>query len=88
MTKNEARKILGVDADAGFEAIRIAYKRAAARTHPDRVGGDAEAFDQVAKAFDVLIKPDVCPVCGGKGKIRERNGAFTKEVNCPRCWAK
>ena len=76
---------LGIAPTASEEEIRVAYKRLAMKFHPDREGGDAERFDAVKKAYEGL-KNRVCPVCEGRGHIRERNGAFSKVVNCPRCW--
>jgi len=75
---------LGVVPGATYEELRTAYKRLAMKHHPDR-GGDAKRFAEITKAYEAL-SIRVCPVCGGKGKIRERNGAFIKTVNCPRCW--
>jgi curved DNA-binding protein CbpA len=47
---------LGVAADASTDDIRSAYRRKAKATHPDH-GGDAAAFDEVTKAYDLLTDP-------------------------------
>jgi DnaJ-class molecular chaperone len=80
-------EILGIAPDASDVEIRIAYKRLAMKHHPDREGGDAAKFDAIQKAYKGLQNA-VCPVCNGRGQVRERKGAFTRLVNCPRCWGK
>lgn len=80
-------QILGISSIAKDEEIRAAYKKLAMRYHPDRPGGDKEKFDQVTRAFRALYKR-TCPDCEGRGQVRIRDGAFTKLVNCPRCWGK
>jgi len=49
---NEAYSILDIDDSRPLthEALRVAYKRAAVKAHPDK-GGTPEAFDAVTKAF-------------------------------------
>jgi hypothetical protein len=42
--------ILGVAADATEAAVKLAYRRAAAKAHPDR-GGDSIEFDNVQRAW-------------------------------------
>ena len=76
---------LGVPPSATDDEIKAAYRRLAMKYHPDRAGGDQTKFDEVKKAYEGL-QNRVCSVCEGRGQIRERNGAFTKLVNCPRCW--
>lgn len=52
---HESYAILGIDDTQPLthDALRIAYKRAALRAHPDK-GGSHEAFDAVTKAFTYL----------------------------------
>src|SRR4051812_13968758 len=46
-----AREVLGVSVLADQDAIRAAYHAAAKRSHPDRPGGDADAFREVVDAY-------------------------------------
>lgn len=49
-----ARRLLGVKPGADVAAVTIAFREAARRTHPDRDGGDAEAFREVLEAYRLL----------------------------------
>ena len=52
-----ALEVLELEADAGFEAIRAAWRRLAKANHPDVRPGDAEAatrFQAIQAAYDVL----------------------------------
>ena len=54
-------RLLGLDPGAGPGEIKKAYKRLAARYHPDRCPGDTGArvrFHQLADAYRVLSDPD------------------------------
>ncbi|HCK85167.1 MAG TPA: molecular chaperone DnaJ [Hyphomonadaceae bacterium] len=51
----EARRILGVGADASEAEIRAAYRRKIARAHPDR-GGAHNAAARLTAARDHLLK--------------------------------
>lgn len=51
----EARRLLGVSADAGEAEINAAYRARMAELHPDR-GGSDEAASAVNAARDTLIK--------------------------------
>mmetsp|Transcript_14490 Transcript_14490/g.29636 ORF Transcript_14490/g.29636 Transcript_14490/m.29636 type:complete len:579 (-) Transcript_14490:2034-3770(-) len=50
-------EILGVTADATKEQIKMAYRRRALETHPDK-GGKAGEFEAVAHAYRVLLNPN------------------------------
>lgn len=43
--------LLDVDHSVGVEDLRLAYRRAIRRAHPDK-GGSSEAFLAVARAFE------------------------------------
>jgi hypothetical protein len=53
-TPSEAYRRLGLDADADFEDVRRAYRERVKEVHPDREGGDEEAFKRVTEAYEVL----------------------------------
>jgi hypothetical protein len=56
-----ALDLLEVEADAGFEEIRAAYRRLAKAHHPDLKPGDAEAaarFQAIQAAYEVLRKAE------------------------------
>lgn len=47
---------LGVGKNAGAEEIKKAYRKLAAKHHPDR-GGDTKQFQQIQEAYDTLSDP-------------------------------
>lgn len=49
--------ILGVDKNAAPEEIKLAYRKLAAKHHPDR-GGDTAKFQEIQEAYDTLIDPE------------------------------
>lgn len=49
---------LGVQPDADAQEIKRAYREKAGKTHPDKEGGDTEAFQQVQKAYALLSNPE------------------------------
>lgn len=52
-----ALELLGLDTDAGFEEVRLAWRRLAKENHPDLRPDDAEAqarFQAAQAAYDVL----------------------------------
>ena len=54
MEIDEARRILGVGANAGADEIRAAHRRLVAKVHPDQ-GGSAELATRVNAARDLLL---------------------------------
>lgn len=62
MTAREARQMLGLRGAASPAELRRAFRQAAKSVHPDRPGGDPEAFRRLVSAYDLLreaaAKPD------------------------------
>jgi DnaJ-class molecular chaperone len=60
----KARAILGVDAAAGAEEIRRAFRRLSLASHPDTNPSDTDAawrFRLVCCAYRFLAEGDMCP---------------------------
>jgi DnaJ family protein A protein 2 len=60
MDGSRARAVLGVAEHASSADLRRAFRRRSLASHPDR-GGDADAFDEIVRAFSTLdaIAPPV-----------------------------
>ncbi|MDP1617261.1 DnaJ C-terminal domain-containing protein [Phenylobacterium sp.] len=54
LTTRRAREMLGVGAAASPGELRRAFRNRAKAVHPDRSGGDAEAFRRLVQAYDAL----------------------------------
>ncbi len=54
LTARQARELLGVGAAASPGALRRAFRSQVKLVHPDRAGGDAEAFRRTVLAYDTL----------------------------------
>lgn len=52
--KRSLYDVLGLDASASEEEVRKAYKTKAQTLHPDREGGDEEAFKELLEAYKTL----------------------------------
>lgn len=55
--KGKPHEILGIHEDATKEDIKVAYRRRALETHPDK-GGRPGEFEAVAHAYRVLLNPN------------------------------
>ena len=49
---------LGVDQETSQGGLRRAFKHKAGKTHPDKKGGNTEAFKQIQKAYSILSNPE------------------------------
>jgi hypothetical protein len=76
---HEAYMVLGLDdtKPLSHEALRLAYKKAAAKAHPDR-GGSSEGFDKVTRAF--LYVEEVLNKLVPKGASDGDDPRFTQKV--------
>jgi len=54
LTTRRAREMLGVGAAASPGELRRAFRNRAKAVHPDRAGGDAEAFRRLVQAYEAL----------------------------------
>eukprot|EP00929_Paragymnodinium_shiwhaense_P114933 TRINITY_DN83497_c0_g1_i1.p1 TRINITY_DN83497_c0_g1~~TRINITY_DN83497_c0_g1_i1.p1 ORF type:complete len:310 (-),score=50.63 TRINITY_DN83497_c0_g1_i1:387-1316(-) len=50
--------VLGVEPDAAEAEIKQAYHRRSLKVHPDKAGGSTEAFQELDRAYKVLIDAD------------------------------
>ena len=53
--REKALRVLGLEGDEPFEAVKGRYRRLAARHHPDR-GGDPHHFREIRSAFEALSR--------------------------------
>jgi DnaJ-class molecular chaperone len=49
-------RLLGVSPDSSLDEIKRAYRRIAKRLHPDRRGGDLNAFRRITAAYNQLLE--------------------------------
>lgn len=48
-------EILGVERDASEQEVRAAFRKLAAKHHPDREGGDARQFRRARLAYEAML---------------------------------
>lgn len=68
---------LGVPRDASNVAIKRAYRRRAKATHPDRSGGDEDAFKSLASAYALLADPESRAHYDRTGRAPDPRGAMS-----------
>ena len=51
-------EILGVTKEASSDEIRKAYRKLAAKLHPDKEGGSQEKFQELQAAYEVISDPE------------------------------
>lgn len=47
---------LGLTSSATLDEVKIAFRRLAAKHHPDRDGGDAATFARLRAAYDAIVQ--------------------------------
>lgn len=86
MTLRDARAALGVDADAPLDEIRKSYRALAKTLHPDRSGGEAEAFQRIVTAYRRLAQTAVA-VESPADHAASRPEAGTLEITPLTAWS-
>lgn len=98
MSLEQALRLLGLlpAAEAAEEAptaltapaVKAAFRRLASTAHPDR-GGDETAWCHLYQAYQVALRhalqPQLCPECGGAGKVARGTGFRVARLRCPTC---
>lgn len=46
--------VLGIDESATAREVKAAYRKLSLATHPDKAGGDVEAFKEISHAYEIL----------------------------------
>jgi len=77
---DEAREMLKIPPGASISEIRLAYRRLAFDTHPDR-GGDTEIFLVVGEAYRLLIEDALGAPSGSPERPRSDEGPRQHDVH-------
>ena len=74
---NKFYEILGVGKEATSDEIRKAYRKLAAKYHPDKEGGSQEKFQELQAAYEVLSDPEKKQIYDkyGEDGLKEGMGA-------------
>lgn len=60
MRSKDPYEILGIQKGVEFQDVKKAYKKLAAKFHPDKNGGDSDKFKEITWAFGLLKSMDDC----------------------------
>lgn len=68
---------LGLTTGATLEELKAAYRALTQKHHPDKEGGDIEAFQRIKKAYDILRSPERAAhyASSGKDSVIDEAGA-------------
>jgi hypothetical protein len=58
MGEQDHHAVLGLAKDADPEVIKAAYRALAKKHHPDCLGGSAERFGEISRAWEALSEPE------------------------------
>ena len=84
-----AYEFFGVTPDVSIDEIRKLYKRKAMQLHPDRPGGSHEKFQELTRAYEIIVRLKTkCQRCGGTGEVVLKVGYGRVKVPCPSCMRK
>lgn len=72
--ENKLYDALGVAPTASDDEIKRAYRKLAAKHHPDKKGGDEARFKEIASAYEVLGDPDQRKLYDEFGEIALQSG--------------
>lgn len=72
--ENTLYTALGVAPTASDDEIKRAYRKLAAKHHPDKKGGDEARFKEIASAYEVLSDPDKRKLYDEFGEIALQSG--------------
>ncbi len=88
LTEAHCCRLLGVSAASTLEETRAAYRHIARRMHPDRAGGDAEAFKEITAAYNWLVARRSGKVAAGPRAARTARTRTTAErrARARRAW--
>jgi DnaJ-class molecular chaperone len=76
--------VLGVPREIGAAELRRTYRKLALRYHPDRAGiGSTAAFQQIARAYEVLSDPKARESYDRRLRSEERTKGPTSDVTTP-----
>lgn len=70
---------LGVSENASPEEIKKAHKKKAKENHPDK-GGDNKKFQEIQKAYEVLINPEKRKHYDDTGEVEQEQSTYTTEL--------
>jgi DnaJ-class molecular chaperone len=85
VTRDEALILFQLPREYTMDILQTRYRQLRRDAHPDKQG-DKDLFIKIQQAYQLLCRPGICPLCDGRGYVREKEGAVTKKVQCPRCW--
>lgn len=87
MKINDAFTLLGLGKSCDPDTAKARWREMVKAYHPD-VGGDPDKFQELKKAYDIVLKylkNQVCPTCKGQKTIPKTHGFNSFYIPCPDC---